>query len=206
MSFHNPSMPPIKLAVFQYCPPGSNQPQMIVKVIPEDIPGTLNAVSSALDIEEPPDLCACVTLEFSAHHLLDEVQLNTIGQNGRLAIETPVSALIEKLIGKSKISLQHTGVVSVNLQILEMCDSLGVPPDICIEVSHVKDLQADIEWWGPYLPGSVLGHISLEIYRDLFLEKTEKRFQLVETEDKPCLFEFLVAHEAIALVTAILRR
>lgn len=48
----------------------------------------------------------------------------------------------------------------------------GIPcitPGTFVEVSHGDTIADDVEWWGNQMPGTIFGHISIEVYHEMLL-------------------------------------
>lgn len=107
----------------------------------------------------------------------------------------PISALIDTIAIRqtAKIPDGNGDIETIELQILDIEKRDDTTPGIVVETSHGHDIAGDVEWWASAadFPGSVFGHISIEIFNStlvaeanecleaMYLGEPEKMEQLI---------------------------
>ncbi len=125
---------------------------------------------SSGDVVSSMHACAFITIETiddlisrRSLKLLREYSAGIPDQLLSLA-ERPAVSLIQKLI-RAPEGNHSTETEKFEFHIFELPDGIPcISPGTFVEVSHGDAIADDIEWWENQMPGTIFGHISIEVY------------------------------------------
>lgn len=155
------------------------------------------AAQAFISIEISNDRLPVLTQKLIAFYKIDE---DLTGLH--FFLQEPIIALVEALVVRPPVitPTDSDEIETIELQILDIEKRADTIPGIVIETSQGHDIASDRQWWSDKdLPGSVLGHLSIEIFSDTLVPKVQQCLTDMEFGDPEGLEEYI---QAPALVIA----
>lgn len=155
------------------------------------------AAQAFISIEISNDRLPVLTQKLIAFYKIDEDPTGL-----HFFLQEPIIALVETLVVRPPVisPTDSDKIETIELQILDIEERADTAPGIVIEASQGRDIASDRQWWSDKdLPGSVLGHLSIEIFSDTLVPKVQQCLTDMEFGDPEGLEEYI---QAPALVIA----
>jgi hypothetical protein len=140
--------------------------------------GPFPRMISSGDVVSSLHACAFVTIEIIddlvSRRSLKLLKEYSDGIPDRLLLlaEKPAISLVQKLIRAPEGS-DNTETEVFKFHIFELPDGIPcIAPGTFVEVSHGDNIADNVAWWqetSDGLPGTIFGHISIEVYRRMLL-------------------------------------
>lgn len=162
----NPQTSCIRIAVQQYArPDGSHGLHM---EIPASRFKSLEDISKwLLDFHLPIVCHALILIEIPTAQLEKTWEVK-YPQSDHLVslLREGCIALVNTLVEQSMDPHGNDEVEQLEFVVIRIDERNGTTPGTYIEVAHGNDIASETEWWGDQLPGSIIGYMLIEVYRD----------------------------------------
>lgn len=127
------------------------------------------------DVVSSMHACAFITIEIIddlvSRRSLKLLKEYSDGIPDRLLLlaQKPAVSLVQKLI-RAPESSDSAETVELKFHIFELPGGIPcISPGTFVEISHGNAIANDVEWWGNQMPGTIFGHISIEICKEMLL-------------------------------------
>lgn len=198
------------LAVLYHSFPGTS-PGTAVEVPAAKNIGSLKSASEWLrKLGVPCIASAVVWIELSESRLTEKSEMLLIDyEHGItdfliLQLRKSVIAFAEKFVDLSIAANHDWAVETLDFKILDIEKRDDTVPGIFVEVSHGASISDDTRWCGDRLPGSVIGHITIQVYSDALLDDAKTALESLHLEGDPDKLEELVQDSVKNIIANLL--
>lgn len=185
-----PSTSSFHAAVFYQSSQG-NSPSVVVEVPAARSIDSLEAVSEWFKELNMPCYSgsAFISIELANDRLTEEGKMRldeyADGTPDRLALllRESVISFAGKLVNLSIAPQEDWEIETLELQVLNIERRIDTIPGVVVETSYHTNITEDVKWWGDRLPGSVIGHITIQVYNDALLDDTKNCLESLDNGD-----------------------